>query len=98
MSSTPQRSLSNSQPSINRNQSNHVHFSEKYVTIFLSFKFLFITLLFISIHFQQDLQVRRWKTAYGQYRIGYIGDLPDDFLRVKFLSKSEIHNQSKVNN
>ncbi len=98
MSSITQPSLSNPQPSINRHQSNNVHFSEKYVTIFLFFTFSFLTLLLISIHSQQDLQVRRWKTAYGQYRICYIGDLPDDFLRVKFLSKSEIHNQSKVNN
>ncbi|CAF4116368.1 unnamed protein product [Rotaria sp. Silwood2] len=46
---------------------------------------------------QQDLQVRKWKTAYDQYRICYIGDLPDDFLRMKLLSKFESTNQSKNN-
>ncbi|CAF4512535.1 unnamed protein product [Rotaria socialis] len=56
-----------------------------------------------NIHFEedayclQDLQVRRWKTAYDQYRICYIGDLPDDFLRVKLTSKFEPTNQSKKN-
>jgi hypothetical protein len=48
-----------------------------------------------STNTQQDLQVRRWKTSYGQYRICYIGDLPNDFLHVKLSTKSEIHNQSK---
>jgi hypothetical protein len=50
-----------------------------------------------SVNIQQDLQVRRWKTAYGQYRNCYIGDLPDDFLRVKLSTKYEINNQSKNN-
>ncbi|CAF3954226.1 unnamed protein product, partial [Rotaria magnacalcarata] len=56
-----------------------------------------------NIHFEedayclQDLQVRRWKTTYDQYRICYIGDLPDDFLRVKLTSKFEPTNQSKKN-
>ncbi|CAF3771033.1 unnamed protein product [Rotaria sordida] len=44
---------------------------------------------------QQELQVRKWKTAYDQYRTCYIGDLPNDFLRVKLLSKFEVTNQSK---
>jgi hypothetical protein len=49
-----------------------------------------------STNNQPDLQVRKWKTSYGQYRHCYIGDLPDNFLRVKFLTKSEINNQSKA--
>ncbi|CAF0803107.1 unnamed protein product [Adineta ricciae] len=48
-----------------------------------------------SDYAKQDLQVRRWKTSDGHYRTCYIGDLPDDFLCVKFLSKSELHHQSK---
>ncbi|CAF0757938.1 unnamed protein product [Rotaria sp. Silwood1] len=50
-----------------------------------------------DINSQQDLQMRRWKTAYDQYRICYIGDLPDDFLRVKLLSKFTNTNQLKNN-
>ena len=46
---------------------------------------------------QQDLQVRKWKTSYGQYRVCYIGDLPNDFLQVKLLTKSEMNSQLKVN-
>ena len=46
---------------------------------------------------QQDLQVRQWKTSYGQYRNCFIGDLPDNFLRVKLIPHSEKqHNQSTV--
>ena len=36
--------------------------------------------------------MQRWKTSYGQYRICYTGDLPEDFLRVKF--HSEVHSAS----
>ncbi|CAF1310309.1 unnamed protein product [Adineta steineri] len=39
---------------------------------------------------QQDLQIRQWLNTDGQYRMCYIGDLTDDFLRLKFLSKSEL--------
>jgi hypothetical protein len=60
------------------------------------FFIFYLSLYFISANMQQDLQVRRWKTSYGQNRICYIGDLPDDFLRVKLSTKSEINNQSKV--
>jgi hypothetical protein len=56
----------------------------------------YLSWYFISADIQQDLQVRKWKTSYGQNRICYIGDLPIDFLQVKLSTKSEINNQSKV--
>lgn len=31
----------------------------------------------------REIQVQKWKTPYGHQRICYIGDLSDDFLRVK---------------
>ncbi|CAF1525078.1 unnamed protein product [Adineta steineri] len=43
-----------------------------------------------NAYFQQDLQIRQWLNTDGQYRMCYIGDLTDDFLRLKFLSKSEL--------
>lgn len=53
--------------------------------------------MFISSDTQQDLQVRKWKTSYGQYRNCFIGDLPGDFLRVKLISHSDkTNNQSTV--
>lgn len=48
-----------------------------------------------NVSHQQDLQVRKWKTSYGQNRVCYIGDLPNDFLQVKFLTKPEIDAQAK---
>ena len=45
---------------------------------------------------QQDLQVRKWKTSYGQYRNCFIGDLPEDFLRVKLLPHSEMQRRQST--
>ena len=53
-----------------------------------------ISLLSASI--ESDIQVRRWKTAYGQYRICYTGDLSNDFLRVELSFIDNGSHASKV--
>ncbi|UJR25058.1 hypothetical protein I4U23_006418 [Adineta vaga] len=75
---------------------NHCKFSRKVPFVnFLYLKYLIYSIINISTYPKQDLQVRQWRTIDGQYRICYIGDLPDDFLRVKFSSKSDAHQQLK---
>lgn len=37
----------------------------------------------------REIQIQRWKTPYGQYRTFYIGDLPNDFLRLTISSNNE---------
>ncbi len=60
---------------------NNEYFSKKYQT-FVSF----FILIFLSLNpsIPHAIQVQRWKTSYNQYRICYTGDLPGDFLRIKF--------------
>jgi hypothetical protein len=60
---------------------NNEYFSKKYQT-FVSF----FILIFLSLNprIPHAIQVRRWKISYNQYRICYTGDLPGNFLRIKF--------------
>ena len=50
----------------------------------------------LSVSIESDIQVRRWKTAYGQYRICYTGDLSNDFLRVELSFIDDGSHSSKV--
>ncbi|CAF4609551.1 unnamed protein product [Rotaria socialis] len=47
---------------------------------------------------QHTIQARQWRTAHNQYRVCYIGNLSDDFLRIKISSKSQVDKQAKLQN